>query len=167
MPRCKCILLLLSISLTTFYFPKSALMAQSSDTFYIKAKLSPDNEVPQIAGLEGVNGSARIKVTINQDAAGTIKSGSVEFALGYQFSRSVTLTGLHIHLGGVGENGPVVIDSQLSETAVPDGNGNLVIATPLLSTPEQVSRTRRVPTASNRHQTTTPCARSLRSIMVR
>jgi len=106
--------------------------AQSSQTFYVKAKLSPDNEIPVIPGLSST-GSARARVTVNRDAGGTITSGVVIFDVSYQFGRSVTLTGFHIHSGAVDANGPVVINSSLTSTPDADGGGSLSFTTPSLT----------------------------------
>jgi hypothetical protein len=115
-----------------------SLLAQTSQTFYIKAKLSPENEVPPITGLDA-SGSARVKITVNRDTGGTITSGVAVFEVGYQFPTAVTLTGFHIHSAAVGENGPVVINSGLTSTEDSDGVGSLVFTTPTLNTPEQLT----------------------------
>jgi hypothetical protein len=114
------------------------LVAQSTQTFYVKAKLSPDNEVPIITGFEGL-GSVLAKITVNRDAGGNITSGVATFDAGYQCPTALTLTGLHIHSGAVGENGPVVIDSGLGSTADPDGTGNIVLTSSTLNRPEQIA----------------------------
>lgn len=113
-------------------------LGQSSQTFYVKARLSPDNEVPAIAGLNA-SGAARARITVNRDAAGAIVSGVVTFDVGYQFPGAITLTGLHIHSGPVGEIGPVVINSGLSSTPDADGAGALTFTTPALTTATQLT----------------------------
>jgi hypothetical protein len=115
-----------------------SMLAQTSQTFYIKAKLSPDNEVPPITGLDA-NGSARVKITVDRDTGGNITSGVAVFEVGYQFPSAVTLTGFHIHSAAVGVNGPVVINSGLTSTEDPDGVGSLSFTTPTLNTPEQLT----------------------------
>ena len=112
--------------------------SQSSQTFYVKAKMSPDNENPAIT-TSSATGSARARVTVNRDAGGTITSGVVTFDVSYQFGRSVTLTGFHIHDGAVGVNGPVVINSSLTSTPEPDGTGSLSFTTPSLTTATQLA----------------------------
>lgn len=115
----------------------SRVMAQSSQTFYVKAKLSPDNEVPN----PGINasGTARARITVNRDAAGAITSGVVTFDVGYMFPGAVTLTGFHIHTGALGENGGVVINSGLASTPDSDGAGSFTFTTPSLSTAGQLT----------------------------
>src|SRR4026207_425500 len=116
----------------------SPALSQSSQTFYVKAKMSPDNENPAIT-TSSATGSARARVTVNRDAGGTITSGVVIFDVSYQFGRSVTLTGFHIHDGAVGVNGPVVINSSLTSTPEPDGTGSLSFTTPSLTTAAQLA----------------------------
>ena len=112
--------------------------SQSSQTFYVKAKMSPDNEIPAIPGLNA-SGSSRARVTVNRDAGGTITSGVVIFDVSYQFGRPVTLTGFHIHSGAVDANGPVVINSSLTSTPDADGAGSLSFTTPSLTTATQLA----------------------------
>ncbi len=119
----------------------SMLMAQSSQTFYVKAKLSVDNEVDPPAGLVGYNasGSARARITVNRDAGGAITSGVVTFDVVYQFPGAVTLTGFHIHSGAQGVNAPVVVNSGLTSTLDADGVGSMSFTTPSLSTAAQLT----------------------------
>jgi len=119
----------------------SPAFSQSSQTFYVKAKMSPDNEVDPPEGLPGLNasGSARARITVNRDASGTITSGVVIFDVVYQFPSGVTLSGFHIHSGAVGTNGPVVINSGLAATPDADGAGSLSFTTPSLTTAAQLA----------------------------
>ncbi|MCI0628206.1 MAG: CHRD domain-containing protein [Acidobacteria bacterium] len=116
-------------------------LAQSTQTFYVKAKMSPDNEVDAPAGLAGLNasGAARARITVNRDAGGTITSGIVIFDVTYQFPSGVTLSGFHIHTGAVGVNGGVVINSGLSSMPDADGAGALSFTTPTLTTATQLA----------------------------
>ena len=113
-------------------------LGQSTQTFYVKAKLSPDNESPAITGVTS-SGTALARVTVDRDVAGTITSGVVTFDVAYQFGRAVTLTGFHFHSAAVGSNGPVVINSGLASTPEPDGVGSLTFTTPALTTAEQIT----------------------------
>jgi hypothetical protein len=115
-----------------------SLLGQSTQTFFVKAKLSPDNEVPAIAGLDA-RGSARVTITVDRDAAGTITSGSAVFELAYQFPSAVTLVGFHIHSAAVGVSGPVVISSGLSATSDATGVGHIVLPAVTLSTPDELA----------------------------
>jgi hypothetical protein len=109
--------------------------SQSSQTFYVKAKMSPDNEIPAIPGLSAT-GSARARLTVNRDAGGNVISGAVTFDVSYQMGRPVTLTGFHIHNGAVDQNGPVVINSSLTSTPDPDGVGSLTFTRNLTTAAE-------------------------------
>jgi hypothetical protein len=112
--------------------------SQSSQTFYVKAKMSSDNEIPAITPLSAT-GSSRARITVNRDAGGTIISGVVIFDVSYQFAGPITLTGFHIHSGAVDVNGPVVINSSLTSTPDPDGVGSLSFTTPTLISPVQIA----------------------------
>jgi hypothetical protein len=116
----------------------SPAFSQTSQTFYVKAKLSPDNEIPAIPGLSST-GSARARITVNRDAGGTITSGVVIFDVSYQFGRPVTLTGFHIHTGAFDQNGVVVINSSLTSTPDADGAGSLSFTTASLTTATQLA----------------------------
>ncbi|MSO24214.1 MAG: CHRD domain-containing protein [Acidobacteria bacterium] len=116
----------------------SPAFSQSSQTFYVKAKMSPNNEVPAPVGLNAT-GSVRARVTVNRDAGGTITSGVVTFDLAYQFPGAVTLIGFHIHRGAVDVSGTVVISSGLSSTLDFDGVGSLTRTTPTLTTAAQLA----------------------------
>jgi hypothetical protein len=113
-------------------------LGQSTQTFYVKAKLSPDNEVPPIAGVTS-SGTARARITVNRDAGGTITAGVVTFDVAYQFGRTVTLIGFHIHPGAVGANGSVAINSGLASMPEPDGAGSLTFTTPILTGATQLT----------------------------
>jgi hypothetical protein len=128
----------LLVGLSIFFGVAPILVAQSTQTFYVKAKLSPDNVAPAVTGFEGL-GSVLVKIAINRDAGGNITSGVANFDAGYQSPTALALTGLHIHSGAVGENGPVVIDSGLGSMADPDGAGNFVITSSTLTSPEQLA----------------------------
>ncbi len=52
-------------------------------------------------------------------------SGSVDFVTRYAFSEAITFTGMHIHRGVSGANGPVVIDSAMPRTEDAAGTGTL------------------------------------------
>jgi hypothetical protein len=132
------LIVFLLIGLWIFLGVAPSLIAQSAQTFYVKAKVSPDNEVPAVSGFEGL-GSVLVKISVNRDAGGNITSGVATFDAGYQCPTAVTLTGLHIHSGATGENGPVVIDSGLGSTVDSDGAGNVTPTSATLTTPEQIA----------------------------
>lgn len=87
------------------------LWAQSAETVYFHAKMLPTNEVPatDFAGA----GSATLIAHVVRNAAGEVVSGAVDFnvTLALSGQAELNITGLHIHRGAAGVNGPVVIDS--------------------------------------------------------
>ncbi|MFN7936524.1 MAG: CHRD domain-containing protein [Bryobacteraceae bacterium] len=82
----------------------------------------PSNEVPPID--INANGAATIRAHVVRDATGQIVSGTVDFLVSYTFPTSVEFTGLHIHRGAAGVNGPVVINTGIGGAA-----GNVVSST--------------------------------------
>jgi uncharacterized protein (TIGR03437 family) len=74
--------------------------------------MSPANEVPAIASLSASAIGAVIAI-ITRDPSGVIISGQLTFDVVYQFPSPVTFTGLHVHHGAAGVNGPVILDSGL------------------------------------------------------
>ena len=99
-----------------------SLVAQTSETVPLSAVMLPSNEVP--ATTINASGSAAILVHVVRDAAGKVTSGSVDFGVSYNFPGSLTITGLHIHEGRAGANGPVIIDTEITGTkTVVDNTG--------------------------------------------
>lgn len=92
---------------------------QTAETLFLRAVLSPANEVPPVN--LNASGTATIRAHVVRNAAGQIVSGTVDFIVDYNFPGAVELTGLHIHRGVAGENGPVVINSGIGGAA-----GNIV-----------------------------------------
>ncbi len=80
--------------------------AQVVETIPFRAIMSPRNENPPID--IAASGSATILAHVIRDASGNVTSGSVDFRVYYNFPGDVTFTGLHIHNGAAGVNGPVL-----------------------------------------------------------
>lgn len=81
----------------------------------VRADMSPANEVPPIPGLNAsASGSAYILYT--RDANGVVNDGTVIYDVNYNFPPPVTITGLHIHPGAAGVNGPARLNTPLSGT---------------------------------------------------
>jgi hypothetical protein len=97
---------------------------QSAAVTVFDLKLEPKQEVPRVTGLRA---SARGNVTLDvtRDTSGAITSGEVVFYFNYDFPGSVTITGLHVHQGAKGMNGPIVVDSGLASFTDADGDGNV------------------------------------------
>lgn len=87
----------------------SFLAAQTSETIPFRAVLLPSNEVPAIN--INASGAATIWLHVVRDAQGRVVTASTDFNVTYQFPGEIRITGLHIHRGRAGENGPVTIDS--------------------------------------------------------
>ena len=94
--------------------------------------------MPPVIALDA---GALSSVTLDLRLMGNrIVGGWVLFEIDYRFHGGVTFSGLHIHRGRAGENGPIVIDSGLafdfiSDTDV-DGRGRVVFRVPVRSTTE-------------------------------
>ena len=100
----------------------ASLFAQTAETIPFRAIMLPSNEVPAIA--INASGAATIWLHVVRDAQGNVTSASTDFNVTYQFPADVKVTGLHIHKGKAGENGPVTIDSTIkSSDPVSSTNG--------------------------------------------
>ncbi len=97
--------------------------AQRSETATFLAALSPANEVPPVS--IDARGTALLYAHVMRDAQNQIVSGSVDFVILYTFPGEATFTGLHIHAGGAGVNGPVTVNSGLAA-----GANSVTIAAP-------------------------------------
>jgi uncharacterized protein (TIGR03437 family) len=105
-----------------------AAFGQSVESIPFRLNMSPANEVPAIEGLNAT-GFGTVWVHVVRNAAGRVTSGTVDFTVRYQFPGEVTFTGLHIHRGNAGTNGPVLIDSRItagSPVVEASGRGEIV-----------------------------------------
>src|SRR5262245_7906676 len=102
------------IRLSALLLLGTALFADTAQTVYFRGVMLPSNEVPAIN--IAATGNATLIAHILRDDAGKIISGSVDFNVNYAFPAAVTLTGLHIHPGAAGVNGPVTIGTDVSAT---------------------------------------------------
>lgn len=102
MRRIGCLLVLSAIAAWT----------QTAETIPFRAVLSPQNEVPAVN--IAATGAATVWLHVVRDAQGRVVSASTDFDVSYRFPSQVSFTGLHIHSGPAGENGPVTIDSGIS-----------------------------------------------------
>jgi len=87
-------------------------------------RLRPRQEVPRIEGLRA-DADGDLTLDVTRDSAGAITSGDVVFYFNYDFPGSVTITGLHVHLGKKGTNGAIVVDSGVAAFTDADGDGNV------------------------------------------
>ncbi|MBZ5619028.1 MAG: CHRD domain-containing protein [Acidobacteriia bacterium] len=106
----------------------------------LMAMMSPNNEVPPT----GVNASGIATVTALRalDSSGNVAFAEAIFHLEYtgvDAASGTTFTGFHIHNGGAGINGPVIINTGIggganSVAADPSGTGNLTYEVPVAPT---------------------------------
>jgi hypothetical protein len=94
-----------------------------SATPVFKLVLKPSQEAPRIKGLRA-DAVGSVTFDLTRDSTGAITSGEVIFYFNYAFPGSVSITGLHVHQGAKGANGPIVVDSGVA-TADADGVGNV------------------------------------------
>ncbi len=107
-------------------------LAQSVETVPFRAVLSSANEVPPVN--LAASGTSTVWLHVVRDASGEIVSGSVDFGVRYQFPAAITFTGLHIHSGAAGANGPVVINSTLTRVEDAPAQGMLQYQGQVVST---------------------------------
>jgi uncharacterized protein (TIGR03437 family) len=98
--------------------------AQTVESIPFRAILRPENEVPAVN--LNASGMATVWLHVMRDADGRVVSGSADFIVDYNFPGPVTVTGLHIHRGAAGTNGPVTIDSTLMATQDPSGSAGVM-----------------------------------------
>jgi hypothetical protein len=93
-------------------------------TFVSKIDLNTREVVPPATGLHA-NGTGSLTFDVTRDASNNVTSGNVVFYVNYNFPGSVTITGLSLHQGNKGANGPVVLDANTGTVTDTDGHGNL------------------------------------------
>ena len=92
----------------------AAVFGQTSEVHYFLADMRGANEVPAITTTN--NAGAIVVAHVVRDAQGQVISGTVDFNLRANFATAETVTGLHIHTGAAGANGPVVLDTGIRGT---------------------------------------------------
>ena len=95
-----------------------------SATPVFKLHLKPNQEVPPIKGLKA-DAVGSVTFDLERSSAGAIMAGEVIFYVNYAFPAAVTVTGLHIHQGAKGTNGPIVVSSGVASISDGDGKGNV------------------------------------------
>ncbi len=97
--------------LTLFAAAGGALFAQSTTVRTFEALMSPSKEVPAVNAA--ARGTCQVELVVTRDAAGAVTSARVDFHLQHWLGQAEKLTGFHIHRGGEGVAGPVVINTGL------------------------------------------------------
>ena len=69
--------------------------------------------------------TGNLTLDLTRDASGNVTGGNVVFYVNYRFPGSITLTGLALHQGVRGANGPVVLDAGIGTFTDTDGRGNI------------------------------------------
>jgi len=79
------------------------------------AQLSPANENPAITNAEaGGTGAAQISMTVTRDSSNNVTGGSARMTFQLSGFPITNVVGAHIHRGGAGVNGPVIVNTGLS-----------------------------------------------------
>jgi len=115
------------VNLHTMTNPGGAIRGQlvPAEWTVVMGNMSPANEVPAIPGLNASALGAAMTI-ISRDANGLITSGEVIFDVAYNFPAGITFTGLHIHTGAAGVNGPVTLNSGMGRVdSTETGRGTL------------------------------------------
>jgi hypothetical protein len=81
------------------------------------AQLSPTNEVPPVGGSESTTrGAVQITFNLTRDSAGAVSAATSTFYFQVTDLPQTNIIGAHIHPGGMGVNGPVVVSTGLTAT---------------------------------------------------
>ncbi len=93
------------------------------ETYHFSNSLSPMNEAPPVVST--ATGTAWMSVLVKRDVNGEITSGSVTFDVDFAIGEATTITGLHIHNANAAINGPVVVNSGVTNVVSATGTGNV------------------------------------------
>ncbi len=107
-------------------------------------QMSPLNEVPALTNLNA-SATGSFEANLLRRADGTAMSALGVFNVNYRFPGETRFTGLHIHTGAAGANGPVTIDSGIRGAApvVSAGAGN-IYRTAMVASETQVASLNRI-----------------------
>jgi len=101
------------INLHTTANPGGAIRGQLSNNLFVFFNQMTQAEENPPTGVSGTSNSMTY-VRADRDSTGNVVSGAVSFNLNFNMGSAQTFTGLHIHNGKVGVNGPVVINTGIS-----------------------------------------------------
>jgi hypothetical protein len=94
------------------------LSADTFETHYFQASLSPSAETPAPITASMASGSSLVRIHIRRSDTGGFLQAAVDFDTTLTVVQEQNLTNMHIHRGAVGVGGGVVIDSRFG-TAIP------------------------------------------------
>ena len=123
------------INLQTTANAAGALQGQLSKNVFVFFNQMTQAEENPPTGVSGTANSMT-SIRVDRDSTGNVTGGTVSFNVKYAMGGPVTFTGLHIHNGKIGVNGPVVINTGLSGTNTvvsADGNGVISRDVPITS----------------------------------
>ncbi|MCS6952269.1 MAG: CHRD domain-containing protein [Bryobacterales bacterium] len=98
--------------------------AQTTEVVRFRALLSSSKEIPPVTAGTLAMGEAVVEFVLQRSAAGTIQSGMVDFRISYTLGQEETLTDMHIHRGGEGVSGPVVVRPAFGTPFAASGTGS-------------------------------------------
>jgi hypothetical protein len=106
--------------------PSAPAANTASTTFNVT--LLPVNENPPITNADASSaGSGIVTLTVTKDGAGNVTAATASFQMaGTGFPAGTTINMAHIHAGGPGVNGSIVVNTGLAsgDMVVAGGNGN-------------------------------------------
>jgi uncharacterized protein (TIGR03437 family) len=113
------------INLHTTTFPGGVIRSQlrRTDQLQFPVLLSPANEVPAVT-LDASAPSTFTAYTL-RDSSGAVTAATVIFDSNVRFSGATTFTGMHIHDGKSGANGPVTLNSGTANVVSDSGSANI------------------------------------------
>ncbi len=103
------------VNMHTTVNPGGVIRGQLYKDFYVFFNQMTQAEENPPTGSAGTANSMTY-VRIDRDGSGYPTGGAVSFNVNYNMGAQTTFTGLHIHNGKIGVNGPVVINTGLSAT---------------------------------------------------
>ena len=112
--------------------------APSNLPIVMTANLAPANEVPPIANAENTGtGAVQITFNVTRDGTGAITGGTADFHFQLSgFPSSTTIVAAHIHPGGTGVNGGVIVNTGLvAANPVTQNNGVMTFTATNISVP--------------------------------
>ena len=109
----------------TTEFPGGAARGQMlrTDRADFQVNLTTANEVPPVTGLTAQTAGKISVFTVRNGSSAAADAGAVLFDVNPAFPADTTFTGLHIHNGLAGANGPVTIDTRLNGSPILFGTG--------------------------------------------